>query len=385
MRIARRPAFPPPLRGEGKHREAWWRAAAAHDEHERETCRRHPPPDRGRAGGSAGRHRNRGRPHCRDRAGRRSAEASSPCHAGPCQCSRPCEAAVADLVRRSGQAARDLAPASRGDAADRSLSRRARRLRPRGARGRRVGHGALHPLSRTHAAGRGGARRRPRRSRRRPARDARRLHARPQSARLSATTEASRLHCRRGRARRWRRSSLRPCPASKSRSRASKRSPQRSRAKASRSSSAPTARNGARTRCLPPSRERSRATGRRVHMHLLETRYQRAFADRAYPGGRHAAPEDPRAAIAATDPRPLRPCARRRSRPHRRIRCGHRDQSEFEPAPSKRSRSDQPMRSGADVASLSASTPRPSTRTTTSCANCGLVISCTADGASTKS
>ena len=30
---------------------------------------------------------------------------------------------------------------------------------------------------------------------------------------------------------------------------------------------------------------RSRETGRRVHMHLLETRYQRAFADRAYPEG----------------------------------------------------------------------------------------------------
>lgn len=31
--------------------------------------------------------------------------------------------------------------------------------------------------------------------------------------------------------------------------------------------------------------EASRKTGRRVHMHLLETRYQRAFADRAYPEG----------------------------------------------------------------------------------------------------
>ncbi len=31
--------------------------------------------------------------------------------------------------------------------------------------------------------------------------------------------------------------------------------------------------------------ERSRESGRRVHMHLLETRYQRAFADRAYPEG----------------------------------------------------------------------------------------------------
>jgi len=31
--------------------------------------------------------------------------------------------------------------------------------------------------------------------------------------------------------------------------------------------------------------EASRQTGRRVHMHLLETRYQRAFADRAYPEG----------------------------------------------------------------------------------------------------
>jgi cytosine/adenosine deaminase-related metal-dependent hydrolase len=30
---------------------------------------------------------------------------------------------------------------------------------------------------------------------------------------------------------------------------------------------------------------RSRETGRRVHMHLLETRYQRAFADRVYPEG----------------------------------------------------------------------------------------------------
>ena len=31
--------------------------------------------------------------------------------------------------------------------------------------------------------------------------------------------------------------------------------------------------------------ERSARTGRRVHMHLLETKYQRAFADRAYPQG----------------------------------------------------------------------------------------------------
>ncbi|RBP11194.1 cytosine/adenosine deaminase-related metal-dependent hydrolase [Roseiarcus fermentans] len=31
--------------------------------------------------------------------------------------------------------------------------------------------------------------------------------------------------------------------------------------------------------------DRSRATGRRVHMHCLETRYQRAFADAAYPEG----------------------------------------------------------------------------------------------------
>jgi cytosine/adenosine deaminase-related metal-dependent hydrolase len=31
--------------------------------------------------------------------------------------------------------------------------------------------------------------------------------------------------------------------------------------------------------------DRSRETGRRVHMHLLETRYQRAFADRVYPEG----------------------------------------------------------------------------------------------------
>ena len=60
--------------------------------------------------------------------------------------------------------------------------------------------------------------------------------------------------------------------------------------------------------------ERSRETGRRVHMHLLETRYQRAFADRAYPEGVVAAPEGARASVAAPDARPLRLRARGRAR-----------------------------------------------------------------------
>lgn len=39
------------------------------------------------------------------------------------------------------------------------------------------------------------------------------------------------------------------------------------------------------TALLEAIAERSAATGRRVHMHLLETIYQRAWADRAFPGG----------------------------------------------------------------------------------------------------
>ena len=95
--------------------------------------------------------------------------------------------------------------------------------------------------------------------------------------------------------------------------------------------------------------EASRRTGRRVHMHLLETRYQRAFADRAYPEGVVAAPEGTWAPVAAPDARPLRLRAARRARRDRRLGRGHRDKPKLEFAFAKRDRSDF----GSDAARLS--------------------------------
>ncbi len=82
--------------------------------------------------------------------------------------------------------------------------------------------------------------------------------------------------------------------------------------------------------------EASRQTGRRVHMHLLETRYQRAFADRAYPEGRRRAPRDARAAYAAADARPLRPRAAAGTRRDRGRGRDHRDQPKLESSPQER-------------------------------------------------
>ena len=67
-------------------------------------------------------------------------------------------------------------------------------------------------------------------------------------------------------------------------------------------------------------------------MHLLETRYQRAFADRVYPEGAVASLKSLGLLIAASDARPLRLCAKRRPRRDRRVRRDHRDQPEFQPA-----------------------------------------------------
>ena len=47
----------------------------------------------------------------------------------------------------------------------------------------------------------------------------------------------------------------------------------------------PQACNGAATSCCGGSATASARTGRRIHMHLLETRYQRDWADATYPGG----------------------------------------------------------------------------------------------------
>ena len=55
--------------------------------------------------------------------------------------------------------------------------------------------------------------------------------------------------------------------------------------RASPSNIAPSGRNGCRTRRLEAIAEASRDDGRRVHMHLFETRYQREWADHAYPDG----------------------------------------------------------------------------------------------------
>ena len=87
----------------------------------------------------------------------------------------------------------------------------------------------------------------------------------------------------------------------------------------------------------------------------------------------------------APDARPLRPCARRRARRHRRGRRDHRHQPELEPASGQRRRADFRGDPARLPRRASASTPRRSTRTTTSCAKCGSAISCTAAGDSRPS
>ncbi len=181
-------------------------SASSTNRRKHEDRRRRSPADRRRACRAAGRHR-RSRTAASPRSSRPRARAGATAArpAGARQRARPLPPAVADLVRRGRQAARDLAPAPGRDAADRPLSRRARRFRPGGARRRGLGHGPLHPLPGPHVAGGGGARGCARGGRGRRARDLRRLHARPQSARL----------------RRPRRRSLRRCPKPRARDRRS--------------------------------------------------------------------------------------------------------------------------------------------------------------------
>ena len=169
------------------------------------------------------------------------------------------------------------------------------------------------------------------------------------------------------------------------RSRASRRSPRRSRARLSRSSSARTARNGVRTHCLARSPKASARTGRRVHMHLLETIYQRAFADAPIRKASYAPFARDRPADRAPDARPLRPCARRRPRPDRTVGRDHRHQSELEPASALGHRADR----RGDQTRL----PRRARRRFLGarrgrrrrCAKCGSAISCMAAGASRAS
>ncbi len=86
--------------------------------------------------------------------------------------------------------------------------------------------------------------------------------------------------------------------------------------------------------------EASQRTGRRIHMHLLETLYQRAFADAAYPEGITKRLAALGLLSRADHARPLRPCAPRRTRRHCPRRRRHRDQSEFQPASALRHSAD---------------------------------------------
>ena len=238
-------------------------------------------------------------------------------------------------------------------------------------------HGPMPPVEEARAI-------RPGRRRRRRARDARRLHARPQSARLRRREKH-----RGGLARSLARHGRGAVP----RSHARRRGPDR----AGRGD-----RRGGRERQLfgavRPQRpamvlgraarrhRRTLARDRPARAHAsprdaLSARLRRPRLSR----GRRSAPEDAWAPVAAPDPRPLRSRARRGSRPYRGIRARSSPpipaRTCISPAASLRS----PERSSAAAVSRSGSTPRPSTRTTTSCANCGSAISCTAAGASTKS
>jgi cytosine/adenosine deaminase-related metal-dependent hydrolase len=118
----------------------------------------------------------------------------------------------------------------------------------------------------------------------------------------------------------------------------------------------------------------SARTGRRVHMHLLETIYQRAFADRAYPNGIATHLRD----IGLLSKRSTSSILLRRRAPSspqipaRTCICAR---------ASRRSA----RRSGEAAASRSVSIPRRSTRTTILYAKCGSAISCTAAGASKAS
>ena len=154
-------------------------------EHERVDRRRHAAADRRRAGG---------RPPSTSRSRTAVIAAIAPCarRAGTRRLAMPalvnahdhCAAAVADLVRRAGKPLETwLLRLAAMPAVDPYLAALAAFGRAaRGGRG--LGHGALHPLPRPHAAGRGGARSRARGGRGRRSRDLRGLHARPQSAGL---------------------------------------------------------------------------------------------------------------------------------------------------------------------------------------------------------
>ena len=331
------------------------------------------------------RHRDREWSDRRDHACADGWRPSPPRHAGARQCARPCPAALADLVRRRRQAARELAAAARRDAGDRPLSRRARRLRPRGARRRGFGDGPLHalPWARCRRSTKRARSRAPRPTSASASRFA--VFMRDRNPLVYGAAAAVLEHHAGGARGVVEAQFLAPMPAPPSRSRASRRSPRRSRARPSPCSSGRAARNGARTNCSAPSRRPRRARAAACICICLETSYQRAFADRAYPEGVVRAS---RRSAFCRERLTLAHCVYARPEELDLIaapRRDHRDQSELEPASALPESRRSARRSGAAAASRSASTPPRSTRTTTSCARCGSAISCMAAGASTAS
>ena len=170
-------------------------------------------------------------------------------------------------------------------AIDPYLGRR-RGVRSRRAGRRGLGDGPLRAPARPDAADRGGPRGRARRRGRRRAGHLRAVHARPQSAGLWAARLRARRACRPRRA--ARRGAIPRRDAEPGRTGRPRRGDRRrrSRVRPSPSSSAPTARNGARTNCCgrPPRPPREPAA---ASICICSRRcYQRAFADAAYPQGR---------------------------------------------------------------------------------------------------
>ena len=345
--------------------------------------RRHPAADRRRAGRPAGRYHDRA-------TGRIAA-------IGPAAQAPPRRLLAMPALVNAHDHARPLSPTSFGAAGkpletwllrlaamprDRSLSRRARRLRPGGARRRGLGDGALHALPRGRC----------RRSRRR----ARSRAPPPTSA--SASTFAVFMRDRNPLVYGADEAVLAALPEPRARDveaqflppDAERRGADRPRRGDRRGGREPDLR-----RAVRPERP-AMVLGRAARAPSPSGRAHRAARPHASPGdalsarlrrprlsrGRRRAPGGARPAVAAPDARPLRLRARQTSStpspPRARSSPPTRAPTCIWRAASRRSA----RRSGAAAASRSASTPRPSTRTTTSCAKCGSAISCTAAGAS---
>ena len=93
--------------------------------------------------------------------------------------------------------------------------------------------------------------------------------------------------------------------------------------------------------------ENSAQTGRRIHMHLLETVYQRAWADQHFPRRHRPLSPRHRLPVGAADAGALHPRPARRNRDDRGVRRAHRHQFQFQSASALRARADRrraPMR-----------------------------------------